>query len=340
MAGIEATHEVTNQPPPLEDLNLYETDRALVDGLRREGGAWAEDRVCAFGAWAGSAEALALGRQANRHLPELRTHDRFGHRIDEVEFHPAWHEVMRVAMEHELHNLPWRRPESGAHVARTAMHSLLSQIETGSCCPLTMTFACLPSLRHQQEVAEEWEPRILGTAYDPRAVPPEEKSAVLVGMAMTEKQGGSDVRANTTRAYPLGAGGAGEAYELVGHKWFCSAPMCDAFLTLAQSERGLSCLLVPRWRPDGTRNPFHIQRLKDKLGNRANAASWSCPVSAPRQRARRCRVRPQWIHPTARWDPLRCCPQKARSASGPRWSCSMPRAAHPWCRAELGKHSA
>ena len=244
-----------------------------MGGLRREGGAWAEDRVRAFGAWAGSVEALTLGRQANRHVPELRTHDRFGHRIDGVEFHPAWHGVIRVAMEYELHNLPWRRPESGAHVARTAMHSLLSQIETGSCCPLTMTFACLPSLRLQQEVAEEWEPRILGTAYDPRTVPPEEKSAVLVGMAMTEKQGGSDVRANTTRAYPLGAGGAGGAYELVGHKWFCSAPMCDAFLTLAQSERGLSCFLLPRWRPDRTRNPFHIQRLKDKLGNRSNASS-------------------------------------------------------------------
>jgi putative acyl-CoA dehydrogenase len=180
---------------------------------------------------------------------------------------------MRRAMAFEIHNLPWREPRPGAHVARTAMHSMLSQVEAGSCCPLTMTFACLPTLRHQPEVAKEWEPRVLGTEYDPHSAPAEGKSAVLIGMAMTEKQGGSDVRANSTRATPLGAGGAGEAYELVGHKWFCSAPMCDAFLTLAQTERGLSCFLAPRWRPDGTRNAIQIERLKDKLGNRSNASS-------------------------------------------------------------------
>ncbi len=267
------THEVVNQPPPLEDWNLYDSDAALVEGLRRESGGWdgAEDRVRAYGGVMGSARVLALGHEANRHPPELRTHDRFGHRIDEVEFHPAWHEVMRLAMAHEVHNLPWRSPRPGANVARTALHSILSQVEAGHGCPITMTYACMPALRHQKDVAEEWEARLLGTEYDPRAVPAAQKSAVLVGMAMTEKQGGSDVRANSTRAVPVADG----EVELFGHKWFCSAPMSDAFLTLARSEGsdGITCFLVPRWRPDGTRNPFHIQRLKDKLGNRSNASS-------------------------------------------------------------------
>jgi putative acyl-CoA dehydrogenase len=277
-AARPETHEVTNQPPPLEDYNLLDSDASLLEGLRREGASWAEARVRAFGALAGSARTFALGRQANRNEPELRSHDRFGRRVDEVEFHPAWHEIMRLAMAHELHCLPWRRSEPGAHVARSAMHSMLAQVEAGTGCPITMTFASVPALRQQPEVAREWEPRILGGEYDPRMVPAAEKTAVLVGMAMTEKQGGSDVRANTTRAFPLDDGGPGASYELVGHKWFCSAPMCDAFLTLARtgsdsSDRGISCFLVPRWRPDGTRNPFHLQRLKDKLGNRSNASS-------------------------------------------------------------------
>ena len=244
------THEVENQPPPLEDLNLYETDAALVEALGREGGGFGEEGVRAYGAVMGSAEALHRGHLANAHTPELRTHDRFGHRIDEVEFHPSWHESMRLAMAHELHNGPWRDPRPGANPARTAKNYLLAQVEAGTGCPITMTYACVPALRHQKEIAEEWEPRVLGTEYDPRMVPADEKPAVLVGMAMTEKQGGSDVRANTTRATPVGAGGPGEEYELLGHKWFCSAPMCDAFLTLAQTERGLSCFLLPRFRPD------------------------------------------------------------------------------------------
>ncbi|HBZ71568.1 MAG TPA: DNA alkylation response protein, partial [Deltaproteobacteria bacterium] len=264
-----ATHEVVNQPPPFEDVNLLDTDAALCEGLAREGGGGFRDAVRSFGATLGSAHVIALGRDANRMTPELRTHDRFGHRLDEVAFHPAWHEILRLAMAAQVHNLPWRARRPGAHVARSAMLSLLSQVESGSCCPLTMTFACLPALRHQKEVAEEWEPLLLGTVYDPRLVPAREKSAVLVGMAMTEKQGGSDVRANSTRAHPAGASGPGAEYTLVGHKWFCSAPMSDAFLTLAQAERGLSCFLVPRVLPDGTRNPFQIQRLKDKLGNRS-----------------------------------------------------------------------
>ena len=268
-----STHEVTNQPGEFEDVNLYRSDRALVEGVERAGAGWASASLEAFGALTGSAEFRELGREANRFEPELRSHDRFGHRIDEVAYHPAWHEVMRHAMEHEVHNLPWRRGRGGAFVARSALHAMLSQVESGSCCPLTMTFACRPALAHQPDVAEAWEPGLQGTAYDPRLVPAQQKSAVLGGMAMTEKQGGSDVRANTTRATPEAAGGPGEAYRLVGHKWFCSAPMSDAFLTLAQTDRGLSCFLVPRVLPDGTRNAIRIQRLKDKLGNRSNASS-------------------------------------------------------------------
>jgi putative acyl-CoA dehydrogenase len=270
---ILTTHEVANQPPPFEDVNLFSSDAALAEGVSRAGADWARERLLRFGARVGSAEFMALGRQANRFAPELLTHDRYGHRIDEVEFHPAWHEVMREAMAHEVHNLPWREPRPGAQVARSALHSLLSQVESGSCCPITMTFACRPTLAYQPEIAAEWEPGLLGTRYDPRLAPAAGKGSVLIGMAMTEKQGGSDVRTNTTRARPTGAGGPGAEYELIGHKWFCSAPMSDAFLTLAYSGRGLSCFLVPRVLPDGTRNPFRIQRLKDKLGNRSNASS-------------------------------------------------------------------
>ena len=263
------THQVSNQPPPLVDLNLYTSDRALVEGVAREGGGRHQEAHVRYGEIMGSARAYELGRQANRFTPELRTHDRFGHRIDEVEFHPAWHEVMRIQFEHEVHNLPWRERRKGAHAARLAKHYILAQIEAGSGCPITMTFAALPALEVDPAVAAEWKPRILGTEYDPRAVPAKEKRAVLIGMAMTEKQGGSDVRANTSRALPLG----GNEFELVGHKWFCSAPMSDAFLTLAHTDKGLTCFVVPRWRPDGSRNPFYIQRLKDKVGNRSNASS-------------------------------------------------------------------
>jgi len=267
------THEVLNQPPPLEGHNVYSTDRVLMEGLCREGGDWAEDRLRSYGELLGRPETILLGVQANRYPPELHTHDRFGHRIDEVEFHPAWHEMMRLAMANELHNLPWRSPRQGANVARSALNYMHTQVEAGSNCPITMTFASMPTLRHQPDVLAEWEPLLLGVEYDPRMVPAGRKSAVLIGMAMTEKQGGSDVRANTTTAVAIDGGGPGGAYEITGHKWFCSAPMCDAFLTLAHTDAGLSCFLVPRWRPDGTRNPFHIQRLKEKLGNRSNASS-------------------------------------------------------------------
>jgi putative acyl-CoA dehydrogenase len=267
------THAVTNQPPPFEDVNLFDGDVGLREGVAREGAGWASDAIRRYGALAGSREMLVHGELANAHPPELCTHDRFGRRIDEVEFHPSWHAVMRTAMAHELHNLPWRAARPGAHVARSALLFLHTQAESGSCCPLTMTFACVPALRQQPEVFAAWEQHLLATEYDPRMRPAAEKRSALVGMAMTEKQGGSDVRANSTRARPLGPAGPGEAYELTGHKWFCSAPNCDAFLTLAQTERGISCFLVPRWRPDGSRNPFRLQRLKDKLGNRSNASA-------------------------------------------------------------------
>jgi putative acyl-CoA dehydrogenase len=266
-----STHEVVNQPPPLENLNLYDTDTALREGLQREGGAWAEERVRTYGAVMGSAHTVALGFAANHNEPELEAFDRFGHRVDQVAFHPAWHELMGLAMEHAVHALPWREPRAGAHVARSAMHSMLSQVEAGHACPITMTFACVPTLRAEPQVADEWLPRVLATRYDPSNRPAGEKSAATLGMAMTEKQGGSDVRTNTTRAHAQGS----DVYELVGHKWFCSAPMSDAFLTLALTREGAppTCFLVPRWRPDGSRNAIRLERLKDKLGNRSNASS-------------------------------------------------------------------
>jgi putative acyl-CoA dehydrogenase len=267
------THQVENQPPALENYNAFASDVALKEGVIREGGGWGVERLEKFGALVGSARVIALGHQANRNSPILRTHDRFGRRIDEVEFHPAWHELMTLGVENETHCLPWRTPKPGAHVVRAALEYLYYQQEAGIGCPLTMTFAAVPTLRKQPEIADEWLPRITSTVYDPRFIPAAEKRGALIGMAMTEKQGGSDVRANTTRARAIGRGGPGAEYLLTGHKWFCSAPMNDAFLTLAQTERGLSCFLVPRWRPDGKRNAFAIQRLKDKLGNRSNASS-------------------------------------------------------------------
>ncbi len=266
-----ATHEVINQPPPLAGHNLYDSDAALREAVVREGAGWAEDELRVFGELAGRPETIDLGRLADRHTPELRSHDRRGYRIDEVEFHPAWHELMRLGVEAEVHALPWNRPRPGAHVARAAKHFLLTQVEAGVMCPLTMTFAVVPALAAEPELAAEWGPRATSTVYDRRFRPAAEKAGCILGMAMTEKQGGSDVRANSTRAVPVDGGGAGE-FLLTGHKWFCSAPMSDAFLTLAHSEAGLTCFLVPRWLPDGGRNPFYIQRLKDKLGNRSNAS--------------------------------------------------------------------
>src|SRR5947209_10207975 len=272
-AAPHTTHTVFNQPPPFEDVNLFTSDRALAEALRREGAEWAEERARAFGEVVGRRETIAWGFQANEQPPALKAFDRAGRRIDEVEYHPAWHSLLALGVEHGLHALPWREPRPGAHVARAAMFMLLAEVEAGVGCPLSMTYSAVPALRHQPELAAEWEPRFTSTVYDPRLIPAGEKAGALCGMAMTEKQGGSDVRANTTQARPVGAGDPQGEYELTGHKWFCSAPMCDAFLVLAQAPGGLSCFLLPRITPDGERNRFHVQRLKDKLGNRSNASS-------------------------------------------------------------------
>jgi putative acyl-CoA dehydrogenase len=266
------THEVTNQPPPLEGHDLFGTDPVLRAAVDRADAGWAHQRLSAFGRELGG-EPLDWGRLANAYPPVLRTHDRYGHRIDDVEFHPAWHHLMRTAIGNELHALPWRTPKPGAHPARAALFFLMSQVEAGHGCPISMTYSGVPALRAHPELAVEWEPRLTSTAYDPRARPAAEKTGATCGMAMTEKQGGSDVRANTTRAVALGAGGPGGEYEVTGHKWFCSAPMSDLFLILAHTPRGLSCFAMPRWRPDGTRNAIQVMRLKDKLGNRSNASS-------------------------------------------------------------------
>ena len=268
------THEVTNQPPPLAPLNLFTSNRPLVEALEREGAGWARGRLEEAGAAWGGAPLVEWGPQANEHPPVLRTHDRYGHRIDEVEFHPAWHELMALASAHELHSLPWTAGRAGAHAARTALYLAAGAAEAGHGCPTTMTFAAVPALRTQPELAAEWEPLLTAPRYDGRLIPAAEKGSAKCGMAMTEKQGGSDVRANTTAAVPVsGSGGPGEEYLLRGHKWFCSAPMCDLFLVLARTDEGIGCFAVPRVLPDGGRNPFRLQRLKDKLGNRSNASS-------------------------------------------------------------------
>jgi putative acyl-CoA dehydrogenase len=272
-SGYE-THEVVNQPPPLADHNVFETDRCLIAAAEREGASWAHDDLVGLGALAGAAETRDQARLAHAVPPVLHTHDAAGNRIDEVEFHPAWHTLMATGMGAGVHALAWTDKRPGAHAARAALAFVMNQAENGVCCPLAMTFAAVPALRRQKDLAEIWVPRITGREYDGRHVPAEEKSACTIGMAMTEKQGGSDVRANTTTAVPAGKpAGPGAEYLLTGHKWFCSAPMSDAFLTLAQAPGGLSCFLAPRFRPDGTRNPFLIQRLKEKLGNRSNASA-------------------------------------------------------------------
>ncbi|HEY0878058.1 MAG TPA: isovaleryl-CoA dehydrogenase [Zeimonas sp.] len=271
---LAETHEVINVGRELVDYNLYTQDAALREAVHREGADWADAQLSDFGAKIGTAEYLDLGVVANRVAPELDTHDRFGNRIDLVRFHPAYHALMKTAIEHGLHASPWADPRAGAHVARAAGIYLHSQVEAGHQCPVTMTFAAVPTLRTTPQLAALWEPRITARVYDPRNVPDAQKAGLTIGMAMTEKQGGSDVRANTTRAFPVGtAQGPGEAYELVGHKYFVSAPMCDAFLVLAQAPGGLSCFLLPRWRPDGSKNPLQVLRLKRKMGNVSNASS-------------------------------------------------------------------
>lgn len=270
MTGSE-THEVFNQPAPLEEYNAFSSDSALQEAVAFYGAGDFEDQLHRYGGIAGS-EILELGFQANEHPPELRTHDRYGQRIDRVEFHPAYHRLMSLGIDHGLTSLTWT-DQPGARVARSALMYLHNQFEAGTMCPITMTHAAVPALRVDDRIAAAWEPGILSNHYDARFVPAAEKTGLTIGMAMTEKQGGSDVRANTTRAQATSSAGAGQCYRLRGHKWFCSAPMSDAFLSLAQTEDGLTCFLVPRFRPDGTLNTIRIQRLKAKLGNHSNASS-------------------------------------------------------------------
>ncbi|MDQ1705987.1 MAG: putative acyl-CoA dehydrogenase [Frankiaceae bacterium] len=263
------THDVLNQPPPLAGYDVYAADAALVEGVERHGAAWAQERLSLLGRLAGGAEAQEWGRLANENPPRLHTVDRYGNRIDEVEFHPSWHQLMEVAIGHGLHASSWVDEQPSPQVARAAGFSVWSQVEGGHGCPVSMTHAAVPALRVDPALAAEWLPRLTSYSYDFGLRPPAEKAGCLAGMGMTEKQGGSDVRTNTTVAVPAADG----TYRLTGHKWFTSAPMCDMFLVLAQAPGGLTCFVVPRVLPDGTRNPFRIQRLKDKLGNRSNASS-------------------------------------------------------------------
>ena len=266
---MSSTHQVLNQPPPLEGFNGYLSDPALMAAVEREGGGWAADDLAEIGALAWSERAREWGRTAEENEPVLHTHDRFGNRIDRVEYHPSYHLLMSAAVERGLQGAPWADDRPGAHVVRCAKTIVWSPVDYGHMCPLSMSYSVVPALRNAPELAAEWEPRLVSTEYDGRDVPAGEKPGITAGMAMTEKQGGSDVRANTTVAVPMSE----DSYLITGHKWFCSAPMSDVFLVLAQAPGGLTCFLMPRWRPDGTRNAMLVMRLKDKMGDRSNASS-------------------------------------------------------------------
>lgn len=263
------THEVQNQPKCMPAYNLWSSDYLLQQAIQQYGGGWGADALQTYGEVTGY-ELLEQGDLANRHTPELRAFDRYGRRIDEVDFHPAYHTLMRSAMQNQVHSFPWNNQgKVGAHVVRAGLLYLHSQADAGTCCPITMTYAVVPALQHSPEIAKEWVPRLLAADYDERTLPADQKRACTIGMGMTEKQGGSDVRANTTQATLQDDG----SYRLVGHKFFFSAPMCDAHLVLAQTGQGVGCFLVPRVLPDGSMNAVRIQRLKDKLGDRSNASS-------------------------------------------------------------------
>ncbi len=261
------THTVTNQPPPRTGVDEFATNVPLAEGIRMYDAGWALPDLHATGRLVGSADFQHDAELANTHDPILRTHDRYGHRIDEVEYHPSYHRIIAAAVAAGAHTSAWAEPRAGANVARAAQFMLFAQVEPGHACPISMTHAAVPSLEAEPAVARAWKPALFSREYD--AELRAEKSSALVGMGMTEKQGGSDVRSNTTEAIEAGDG----TWRLTGHKWFCSAPMSDAFLTLAQTPGGLTCFLVPRVTDDGERNTFRIQRLKDKLGNRSNASS-------------------------------------------------------------------
>ncbi|MEQ9520119.1 MAG: isovaleryl-CoA dehydrogenase [Parvibaculum sp.] len=276
------THEVINQPPVFENINLYQSDLALREAVAAQGGDGAEkaqERLFLFGEKIGRAEVIDLGRQANTYLPVLKSFDRFGNRTDQVEFHPAYHELMALSVAEGIQGSPWEHvsdggaPQPGRNVARLGALYMMVQVEAGHMCPVTMTNAAVPALGFQPDLAKEWVPRITSRVYDPSFKPAHQKTGVTIGMGMTEKQGGTDVRANMTHAEPVNGGGPGGEYVITGHKWFFSAPMCDAFLVLAQAPDGLSCFLMPRFLPDGTVNAIRIQRLKEKVGNKSNASS-------------------------------------------------------------------
>jgi putative acyl-CoA dehydrogenase len=273
------THEVSNQVPPLQDYNAYGCDPTLAEAVGSSGAGWAEAELSALGASVGAAAWQAEARASNLNPPRLLTHDRYGRRVDAVEYHPSYHKLMGLSLGSGAHSFAWQHAgRAGAATARATLMYLMYQLECGVCCPTTMTFAAPPALEAAATplVSQAWLPGLSARSYDPRDVPLGEKSGLTIGMSMTEKQGGSDVRANTTRATPVrgGAAGPGDQFTLVGHKWFTSAPMSDGFLTLANTDEGVSCFLVPRWLPDGTRNSgLRLQRLKDKLGDRANASS-------------------------------------------------------------------
>ena len=280
-----STHQVTNMPPYLGDQDLWQNDIALQEGIAREAPGIATEQLIKLGQLAGKEDTFYKAAVANRLSPELRAFDRHGMRINQVEYHPAYHDLMKMAIENQVSNFAWRQRQqsgsnTGAHVVHAALNYMMGQPEGGVTCPMAMAYAAVPSLKVSERIASEWIPRLLTTEYDPRDIPITEKKAATLGMFMTEKQGGSDIRSNTTRAEEIGAStGEGAEYELTGHKYFCSAPMSDAFLTLAYSSQGLSCFLMPRWKPDGERNTLMIQRLKDKLGNRGNA---SCEIELDR----------------------------------------------------------
>lgn len=266
---LMSTHEVFNQAPPLEGGNLYTRNLALQEALAREGAGDAHAWMSARGAELGSAEMIMKAVEANKYPPTLKLFDNAGHRRDEVEFHPSYHELMAYLKRHGASSEPWARPGPGAQVRRAAFFMMVAETEDGTLCPTTMTYAVVPAIARDAPLAAEWLPRIFSPDYDPRFLPAQQKRGVTLGMGLTEKQGGSDVRANTSRAEPVG----GREYRIVGHKWFMSAPMCDAFLILAHSPGGLSCFLLPRFTPDGRQNEIRIQRLKDKLGDRSNASA-------------------------------------------------------------------
>ena len=268
------THEVENMPPYMGNQDLWKNDKNLRDAVNREGACWAEKNLSAFGHLMGCTEMFDHAEKANKNPPELKAFDQYGNRINYVDYHPSYHHLLGVAIKNEIPSFAWKHKKQGSQVAHMALTYMFNQVEGGVMCPMAMTYSVIPALKHNPDLEAQWLPKVLSNQYDDRDIPIDQKLGGTIGMFMTEKQGGSDVRANSTRAKPVSSSvGNGSEYLLTGHKYFCSAPMCDAFLVLANTNVGLSCFLVPRWKPNGERNSFFIQRLKDKLGNRSNASS-------------------------------------------------------------------